>query len=185
MIKTKIVSSLEKVFCDQRIEDFDALSYISALKGERIRMQLLLAYENECDEPKRRRLTPKISGVLSEYVTLYKVSDIPVSYPAEKFFFDEQYLRTKPGLFPDLLEPLHYGGKIVIGNPAKENVPLSVWLEISVPDNAICGKNALDISLYDEESGDTLACDSVTIEVIDACLPEQKLIFTQFWRLEV
>nr|MBE6544602.1 DUF4091 domain-containing protein [Oscillospiraceae bacterium] len=180
MLKTKIISSLEKVFSDQRIEDFDRLSYISALKGELIRMQLLVAYENKYDEPKRRRLTPKISGTLSEYVTLYKVSDIPVSYPAEKFFHDEQYLRTTPGLYPDLLEPLRYGGKIVIGNPATENVPTSVWLEISVPADAKCGTNSLDITLYEEESGKALASDSVNIEVIDASLPEQRLIFTQW-----
>lgn len=180
MIKTKIISSLEKVFTDQRIEDFDTLEYISALRGERIRMQLLVAYENEYDEPKRRRLIPKFSGSLSECVTLYKVSELPVSYPAEKFFCDEQYLRTTPGLYPDLLEPLRYEGKIVIGNPALENVPTSVWLEISVPADAKCGADTLSVTLYDEESGEALACDSVTVEVINATLPEQELIFTQW-----
>ena len=41
MLRTKVVSSLEKVFVDQKIDDFNALEKISALRGERIAVQFL------------------------------------------------------------------------------------------------------------------------------------------------
>ena len=45
MLNLKFISSLEKVFPDQKIEDFATLETISALRGERISVQLIYSYE--------------------------------------------------------------------------------------------------------------------------------------------
>ena len=60
MLKTKIISSMEKVFVDQKVEDFLALSYISALKGERLSLQLICSDDN--DSPDRARVAVR-SGI--------------------------------------------------------------------------------------------------------------------------
>ena len=39
MLEARIISSLEKVFIDQKIDDFAELKRISALKGERFSFQ--------------------------------------------------------------------------------------------------------------------------------------------------
>ena len=39
MVKTKIVSSLEKAFLDQSIEEFAPISSLSVLRGERFSLQ--------------------------------------------------------------------------------------------------------------------------------------------------
>ena len=41
MLKTKLISSLSRVFMDSKLEDFAPLTKISALKGERISFQLV------------------------------------------------------------------------------------------------------------------------------------------------
>ena len=45
MLNLKFISSLEKVFPDQKIEDFAKLDTISALRGERVSVQLIYSYE--------------------------------------------------------------------------------------------------------------------------------------------
>ena len=47
MIKTKIVSSLEKAFFDEDIDKFEALEELSALKGERVSIQLLYSQKEQ------------------------------------------------------------------------------------------------------------------------------------------
>ena len=45
MLNTKIISSLEKVFIDDSIDNYTALEKISALRGERLSLQLIYAYD--------------------------------------------------------------------------------------------------------------------------------------------
>ena len=68
MIRTKIVSSLEKVFIDERIDAYTQLESISVLRGERLNFQIITTYDTSrgplpYTAPKYQ---PKISGQLSE-----------------------------------------------------------------------------------------------------------------------
>lgn len=179
MLKSKIISSLEKVFVDQKIDDFKSLEYISALKGERLSLQLLYATEDDYNSPDRLRLVPKIHGALAQYATLRSVKQVAVSYPAERGFTDEEYLRTTPGLYPDLLASLNYDGKAALGLDVTRGVPESLWIELDLPADVPAGEHPLSVEITDE-SGNLLAKVEITVEVINACLPEQKLIFTQW-----
>ena len=53
MIRTVIVSSLEKALLEQQIQDFTPLEKISALRGERLSVQLLHTYDYELDTDPR------------------------------------------------------------------------------------------------------------------------------------
>ena len=178
MLKTKIISSMEKVFADQKVEDFLALSYISALKGERLSLQLIYSDDNDSPDRERVRLAPVLEGNLAKYATVRCVKQIPVTYPAE-FVYDEEYLRTTPGLFPDLLSPLSYDGRAVVGLDAIPGALSSLWIEIDLPTDVQTGVQKLAVKLTDE-GGEVCALEEVEIDVINAVLPEQKLIFTQW-----
>ena len=132
MIKAKLVSSLEKAFVDQSIDDFSALDYISALRGERLSLQLLHIYDSSDGpamwEPKRLAVRP--IGRLSEFVTLRQVVSVPVQKPTYALGFDDNYLRTTPGLYPDLLRPLYYNGSASFAS----DILQSVWIEINIPE---------------------------------------------------
>ena len=188
MLKTKIVSSQIKAFVDDSIENFQPLTHISALAGEKLSVQLLYVDEGRGALPTRPFLTLSIEGDLAPYVTLRDVRSVPVDRPVYPQRFDSQYLRTTPGIYPDVLTPLRYGGYVVV---SREKLR-SLWVEIDIP-RGFTGSGALTLSLLLTRAGvgDTgitdyadrpkLSEDSLTVEVIPADLPEQKTLFTQWF----
>ena len=72
MILTKIVSSLEKCFLDDNIDTFAPLTRISALKNERLSMQLLrTAHESQ----QNRYILCKVvlGGTLAPYASIQTI----------------------------------------------------------------------------------------------------------------
>ena len=188
MLKTKIVSSQVKAFIDDRIDSFASLSNISALAGEKLSVQLLYLDEGKEPIPARAFCKLKIEGDLAPYIKLRDVRNVPVERPVTPRKFDDQYLRTTPGIYPDILTPLRYGGYVIV---LREKLR-SVWIEIDIP-KGFCGKGELSFSLLLARAsvGDTggknfddlprLSEDKLTVDVIAADLPEQKTLFTQWF----
>ena len=81
MLKTKIVSSQEKIFVDDNIEKFSVLEKIAALGGERLSLQLIYSDVG----PKHIAVRPfcdlKITGELAEFATVRDVRWVPVDRP--------------------------------------------------------------------------------------------------------
>ena len=180
MIKTRFTSSLEKAFLDQKIEDFKPLEYISTLRGERLSVQLLYVYETAESpmtwDPRRLPIIPE--GELAPYVNIRRVFSVPVMKPTHALGADDNYLRTTPGLFPDLLRPLYYGGKISFA-PDLLN---SAWIEIDIPEDFKAGVYTLSFSFDGAEFG---KCESsIEIEVIDAVLPKEDIYFAQWFHAD-
>ena len=183
MLKFKIVSSLEKAFIDESIDKYEALEKISVLRGERFSLQLLYTYEDDEFEFYQKRIYPKLEGALADYVTFHTVHNVPVIQPAVYNKLDDNYLRTSPGLYPDMLEPLHYNGEFRVRRGCLE----SVWMEFNIPESCPhLGENQLTLRFIDRVNGDTPLDGElkVTIDVIDAALPEQALILTQWFHCD-
>ncbi len=177
MLKLKIVSSLEKAFLDENIADFPALSEISVLRGERFSVQCLYQRPyTEAADAHLLRIVPKISGVLAPYVTLHRVRSVPVAKTKFPTTQTDAFLRTAPGLYPDLLEPMD-GGLLNVTNDVLE----SLWLEFSLPEDAPAGREEIKIAFVDYKTGETVAVEAFTAEVIDAVLPKQTLKVTQWF----
>lgn len=180
MLRTKIVSSLEKVFLDQKPEDFARLERISALKGERVSFQLIVYQDGPIPYDLNRLLVkPTVKGALAEHVTLREVRNVPVELPCRNELRDEQVLRTTPGLYPDKLAPLTCHGRII----AKRDLAVSVWVDVNIPkDTKHIGESAIEICL--ESENEQQLSESITIDVINATLPEQELILTQWFHCD-
>ena len=183
MLKTKIISSLSRVFIDSKLEDFNSLDKISALKGERISFQLVhqrFLEEGEGIYNYRELFTPKFSGDLAKYVTLREVKNVGVELPIIVGDSDEYYERTTPGLYPDVLRPLTYGGKTI----AKTAFPTSIWVDVTIPADATeVGVSELKIEMLNE-AGEVKTTDILTVDLINATLPEQELILTQWFHCD-
>ena len=182
MIKTKIISSLEKPFIDERIDRFQRLESISALRGETVRFQLI--YDNEDGDydmfSSLLRITPM--GPLADLVTIRNVRHMPVDLPYHREP-TKDYIRRSPGLFPDLLEPLANGGRVRYAR----NYLATVWIDVEIPNSFEAGEYTLsfdirhdtdDIMIKPKEKYD--GKESITIEVIDAVLPKQSIILAQW-----
>ena len=186
MLKTKIVSSQEKIFLDNSIDSFKPQEELCALGGETVNFQLI-----HVDVPEFLPFRPicslKIEGELAPYVTVRDVRCVPVDRPVKPREFDENYLRTTPGAYPDLLTPLRYGGKVVISQDRLR----SLWIEVNVPKD-YKGESALTfrISMASVAVGDTesreqdevlIGEESIRLKVLPVALPEQELLHTQWF----
>jgi len=188
MLKTKLVSSQIKAFLDDDIDCFQTIVQPSVLLGERFSMQLLYVDAGEDRLPLRPICALRIEGDLAEYVTVRDVRNLPVERPVDPQKYDDQYLRTTPGLYPDILTPLRYGGKVVI---ARDKLR-SLWIEVDVPkDFEGSGKLSFSLAIAEAVAGDTgfiafeeqspVSTDTVELNVIRAALPEQQTLFTQWF----
>ena len=183
MLKVKIVSSLVKVYTDSSHDELKEFNRISMLKGERISFQLVLQYVKEATDSKfteRKLYTPRILGALSEHVSLSEVRNVGVELPTIPDLADDNYERFTPGLYPDVLSPLPYGGKV----NARVLFPSAVWVDLDVPADATAiGESEIRIELLDD-AGEIAGAASITVELIDAVLPEQTLIMTQWFHAD-
>ena len=177
MIETRLISSLEKVFLDEEAKNFNEIKKISALRGEKLSLQLVYRYTDEGENLTRLPFYLKIDSELSNFINIYNLRQVPVIKPVFHFKTDDNYLRTAPGLFPDLLEPTNKDAEFY----ATHGISECIWLEIAIPeDTSLSGDIPLAISLLDEKGG-LFSKSECHIEIIPFKLPEQKLIFTQWF----
>ncbi len=179
MIKAKFVSSLEKVFLDEKLDTYPELEKISALRGERISFQLISIREN----PDRRdvhntRAELSLDGELAKHATVHRVVSVPVDMPLHPNGSDDNYLRVTPGLYPDVLSPLYYGGKALVVSDALS----AIWIEISIPEDFSAGKSQLTATLALE--GHTPVSCTLEIDVIGATLPKEDIMFTEWFHAD-
>ncbi len=177
MYQIKLVSSLEKPFLHSRIADFEAVSFIRMMKNQRLSLQLLHTVTGE-GAPLRAMLALKLEGTLAPYITARTVELVPVSYPIDPNIPDDNYISKAPGLYPDWLQPLHYGGVISV----MRDQTRAVWLEIDPQGAVPAGTYDLTVSLM---AGETVfASTSVSVEVVNAELPAQTMYLTQWFHCD-
>ncbi len=185
MIRTKIVSNLEKVLADGRFEDYPAISRLSVLRGERVSFQIVCELIVNAEGGNFSHLfTPSFEGALAKYVTVRQVRHVPATNNG-RATPDDDYITRAPRLLPDVLMPLPYGGTAVI-------VPyqlVSLWVDITLPKDAAEVGEELLTAILTSRPLDPCAAnpeppsfrETLTVEVIDAELPEQKLLFAQWF----
>jgi hypothetical protein len=184
MLKTRIVSSLEKAMLEDKIESFNPLERISALRGERLSFQLLhtFEYSEDSSPPARNRADAQLTaeGELVKYATFREVGNVPVERPTlEKAPNDDDYISKRPGLFPDILRPLHGGGSMVYCAPY---YTMAIWVEINIPKDMKAGEYEFSLRLNANSKGDSES--KLKIEIIDAEIPENELYFTQWFHCD-
>ena len=174
-IITRIVSPLEKALADTRPENYPALEKQSALLGETLDFQLLVL-DNDESIPSSRRLTLSVTGMPGEYSVREAVSvfcDFP-TYRHDTSRGTPYYIDSKTGTYPDILQPTD--GNFIRPVPGRTT---SLWFTLT-PENA--GEHRISITLSDGEN--VVAENTLSLTVVPAELPEQRLIFTQWFHCD-
>lgn len=173
MTETILVSSLEKCFPDQMIADFHALTHLSVMKNERFSVQLLARASGE-DAPHRAFLKLDVVGSPCAF-SVRTVECLPSLMPCYPGKYDDNYLRTEKGLYPDLLLPLGNVNRV----PVVRDEARAYFITFE-PDGEVSGDFTLTFTLADE-SGGINAKEELSLEIIDASLPEQEIKVTQWF----
>lgn len=174
-IETRIVSSLEKVFCCSKFEG-ERFEKLSALKGEKVSFQIAV----RCNEPAALQ-SSVIDGAGLE-INIREVLNVPSLMPAVPE--DEYTLRTEPGLYPDALMPINK--EIALS----EKNWHALWVTVDVPESAKAGLFKLKFHLkFISRYAHAAWCkepimdleESIDLEIADAVLPEQELKVTHWF----
>ena len=183
MIKTRLISSLEKVMLGNDISDFAPMKRVSALRGERLSVQLIHTYVYQAGIGSgvinRVPATLTVEGELAAFTTLRDVGNVPVERPVlQGVPVDEDYISFHAGLFPDLLRPLHYGNTVICTPDAL----FSVWVTVEIPESLAAGVYELTLRLDGGEGN--LAEEHLSVEVIDAVLLGESIYLTQWFHCD-
>ena len=180
MLKTKLISGMEKCFLDECICKKYALDRDTVLKNERYTFQLAV----QEDEPAIGRiiLYADIDSPLKNYIRLFKVESVPVRFPVYRNLPEEcydNYLRTTPGLYPDLLRPYEeYGMFNILSGDLN-----ALWVEVDTKGEVPAGEYPITIRFKDG-AGNVKSEDTFTLEILAASLPEQKTLYTEWFHTD-
>lgn len=174
MLKTRLISSQEKPFIDDIVEQFPAFDRVTVLGGEKLSCQLVYMDQGEPYAEKRGWAETILSGTLAPFTSMWLVGNVPVERPVVPGRTDDQYVRMTPGLYPDVLMGVHYKGKVKV---SREKLH-ALWLEVQIPET-LCGEQELTVTLSLPEG--IRVTQQLQVNVIRAVLPEQKTLFTQWF----
>lgn len=164
--KTVQVSSLQRVFLDGRC-DLTEHNCDSVLKGERYSYQI--AYKSS----EKFFAEIVIDSPLSQFITGRSVGNVPSELPV--YESDCEFCeRNEPGLFPDVLFPIE-NNRVLI----KRQNFYALWITVDLPKDMDAGDYEIKIKL--KKDGETISENIFGLHVINAVLPEQKLIYTQWF----
>lgn len=164
----KTISSLEKCFLDESIESKAEYKKASVLKNEMF--HFCIAY---CNEKNRVFANLKVESEISSYINVSRIESVPVRFAADPNFRDEFYLRDNPGLYPDLLQPLEADNRLIVYTQLK-----ALMVEVNVCAEIQAGKYPIRF-IFETEKGAYET--EFELEIINAELPEQSLIYTQWF----
>ena len=174
-ISARILSPLEKVFYDDKLSSFPKYVSSSALLGEKCALTVAYRIEGTTDSDYfNGDVFVKLSGSAAKGAALYSVEHVPAVFVYPAYEKPDRYLRKEPGLFPDALKPIDEKNALV----PVQNVSHSLWIELCT-DSLSVGDHTLVVSFCDQ-NGQTVCEVSHTVHIIDAVLPEQKLMVTQW-----
>lgn len=176
-VKIRTLSALEKCFFDDSIDEKAVYTNGTALSGERFSYQIALLL-TEVPAGGKQIVHFKLESDLADQIRVARVDSVPSMMPAYPEH-DEDYLRTEPGLYPDLLHPLSEEDRIYL-------VPdqlSSVWVDVFPNDTTSKGLHEIRIRFL-SENGEEVGRSVFTLRLIPCRLPKQKLIYTQWFHCD-
>lgn len=171
MLDLKIISSLEKVLPKRQCFATE-VSKLSCLVGEKLSFQFAFATD------KWSAYKFSVVSDSETQIQTYFVENVPVEYPTIvnsqiSALEDDNYISHDPGLYPDRLVPTDRDWVQV------SEIYKSIWVTVTA--NAGIHNIKIKLTSLDGE----LAVEKILqLKVVSAKLPEQKLIFTQWFHTD-
>lgn len=173
-MKIKLVSSLEKCFLDEDIDAKEEFASGSCLKEELFRFGICYVAKERCATARPVLLTLKSD--ISQHIAIREVQHVPVKLPVYNTAENVDYLRTAPGLYPDLLTPINAHHRLLVSNNLE-----SLLVEVDTTKIEKAGVYPIEFVFSDFQNKTVIASVVFHLEIIDCVLPKQKLIYTQWF----
>ncbi len=174
-MEAMIVSPLEKGFAHQSPAEFKPLQKQSVLLGEHLDFQFF--YRDIPAVNEARKVEVRLEGAPGDW-EIFQVTHVPVDFPTYQQDISRgtpYYIDSPTGTYPDVLEPIDQG-KYLRPRPDKMEA-LFITGSIDQPGN-------YTLSVVMLAKGEEIARESLSVTVVDCALPEQSLIFTQWFHCD-
>ena len=181
MFESKIISSLDKCFIDQTPADFQEINKIYLYKNTGGAFQVAL-YNDEAGDTYifNHWYTFEFTGDFAPFTKYFSVESVPNYIPvcvtpegAKKI--DPGLVRTEPGHYPDVVTPLSYKDSVCV----VKQLIRTLFIEISDEHKFEAGTYPLTVTF--KKDGEVVSQNTIDIEVINTCLPEQETKVTQWF----
>ncbi|HZJ56782.1 MAG TPA: DUF4091 domain-containing protein [Clostridia bacterium] len=166
----KVVSALQKVFSDEEPKFQPECNVLTALKNETVSFQVAYTSGNS-------RITygrVEVESPIVNDIRVRKVVEVPSSLCCHPEV-DDNYLRTRPGLYPDLLTDLEDGNIAYVAGHWQ-----SLWVDVRVGEDTPAGTHPIIVKFFDLD-GKEVCRGETAITIYDVLLPEQELIHTEWF----
>lgn len=175
---TTLCDSLEKVFPDTPPRPFDQGIPLVGYRGQRVSFQVA-ALPPAVDDPTAvPGMHVDVTSPSPLLFTINAVELVPNDLPAPEGA-DDGYLRTAPGLFPDLLRLLHSVPLKMVAGQWR-----AAWVDVMVPDDAPAGRATLDVTLRLSTTDEVVATHSLNVMVVGTPLPELSIVNTHWFHCD-
>ncbi len=176
--KAYLRNSLDTVFYDDVSED--TLEYTTALRNECFSFQVSFRAEKEKpdeDSPWTdvKEIRVEVESEISDKISVYFMENVPamrIGYSTS----DDWFLRKGPGLYPDWLDKRKNNFFSAVFGYWK-----NIWFNINEELEELSPKQYdIKVKFYDRWSDRVVAEKSIVFDVIDALLPKQHIVTTNW-----
>ena len=175
-VTIKQITSLEKVRRQDSL-DLREIHKKIALAGERFSYQLCIKAD------KMLIAGIDIASPLAEHIKLYRVRDAVMDLPIDAPVSNEDYITLASGLMPDILVPIDKSNPYIMIGPD----PCTIWVKVDIPRDMPSGQYPISLRFGVKEAGGKqveITERVMSVEVIPAVMPEQRLIYTRWIYLD-
>lgn len=166
-MQVKVISSLEKCFLDESISDKKEYKKGSCFKNELFHFCVCYQAEDERSYP-----VLTVESEISDYVRVSRIEVVPVQHAFDRYS-DDYFLRKTPGLYPDVMQPIGADGRLIAPTNLK-----ALMVEVDTEGKVPAGIYPITFCFneYGQEYRQTFE-----LEIIDAFLPKQETVYTQWF----
>lgn len=175
-LQIKMISSLEKCFHDDLLDSKAEKTSFLMFRNERLSFQVACRMDDPTVDI-HRWCPIKLGGALAPYATVRLVSNVLNMYPTYSTNPGGAFIRTEPGAYPDLIRPLIYPGAVSL--PHRQTH--SLWIDIELPEGFAAGDYDISVSVLLHPDAEPLGRVTGKVKVVDADLPPQTLIHTEWF----
>lgn len=170
-VKILQISGMEKVFADTDYNEKKEIDSLTVLKGERISYQILYT---RLDNGENQELKVSASCDPRIRIQLRDVKLVPAYAVFKGIEHDDFFERKTAGLYPDVLEPNK-------GTIKCSECTHALYVTCNTPENIDAGVYEISLNFT---NGEITEAKTMKLSVINCVLPEQNLIYTQWFHAD-
>lgn len=175
-LKMRMSSSMEKWFITDPIESKKEKTEFTMFKNERLSFQVAFRMHEEKTFVLQYNCPVVVGGSLAKYATVRQVGNIMNLNPTYNVNPGGEFITTTPGVYPDVIRSLPYPNATYLPHEQTH----ALWVDIQLDDTVSAGEYDISIAIHNDSNQELNKVEG-KVTVLDALLPKQKLIHTEWF----